>query len=356
MRAVQYGFCLPVFANPGHALFRAPAWAELDPADAVDAAVEAEALGYDSLWVADHLMHGHDGGILEGWTTLAYLAGKTSRAKLGTIHLAQAFRPPQIAAKQAATLDALSRGRLLFFYDFGYVEAEAEAYGLDLPPADVRTAQIDEGLDLIDRLWRADEPLEFEGRFFRTKSALCRPRPAQRPRPPIWLGEARDNAWCDVVARRADGWNSAPASLTRLAEKLATLHAACRRHGRDPQTLDLSLEIQILVAPSDAEARAALREIAALPPSPRGRRHPSLDRLDDAPLTDLFPEWLIGSPESVRAQIAAYRDLGVSHLMLWFVDFPSRRGLRLFAETCLRPSSPSSYNSSLPHSPSENQL
>ncbi|HEY3078608.1 MAG TPA: hypothetical protein VGM69_01755 [Chloroflexota bacterium] len=63
----SFGFCVPVFANPGAAFFRTPAWTELDGPAAVDAAVEAEALGYDSLWVADHLMHGHDGGILEGW-------------------------------------------------------------------------------------------------------------------------------------------------------------------------------------------------------------------------------------------------------------------------------------------------
>ena len=331
---MQYGFCLPVFANPGHALFRAPAWPELDPADAIEAAVEAEELGYDSLWVADHLMHGHDGGILEGWTTLAYLAGRTSRAKLGTIHLAQAFRPPQIAAKQAATLDALSGGRLLFFYDFGYVEAEAEAYGLDLPAPEERTAQIDEGLELMDRLWRAEGPLDFEGRFFRTRGAVCRPKPAQQPRPPVWLGEARDDAWCDVVARRADGWNSAPASPARLAEKLERVHAVCRRAGRDPKTLELSLEIQVLVAASEAEARDTLRAIAALPPSPRGRRSEALDRLDDAPLPELFPDWLIGTPAMVRDQLAAHRDLGVSHFMLWFVDFPSRRGMRLFAEGC----------------------
>jgi alkanesulfonate monooxygenase SsuD/methylene tetrahydromethanopterin reductase-like flavin-dependent oxidoreductase (luciferase family) len=335
-REAAFGFCLPVFANPGHALFRTPAWSELEPAAAVEAAVEAESLGYDSLWVADHLMHGHDGGILEGWTTLAYLAGRTSRAKLGSIHFAQAFRPPQIAAKQAASLDALSGGRLLFFYDFGYVEAEAEAYGLALPPAEERTGQIDEGLDLIDRLWRADAPLDFAGRYFRTRGAVCRPKPLARP--PIWLGEARDDAWCDVVARRADGWNSAPASPARLAEKIERVHAACRRAGRDPAAIELSLEIQALVAPSEAAARATLREIAALPPSPRGRPSAALDRLDDAPLGELFPDWLIGSPEMVREQVDRYREMGVSHFMLWFADFPSRRGMRLFAESFLGPS------------------
>jgi alkanesulfonate monooxygenase SsuD/methylene tetrahydromethanopterin reductase-like flavin-dependent oxidoreductase (luciferase family) len=330
-----FGFCVPLFANPGAAFFRTPAWPELDGPDAVEAAVEAESLGYDSLWVADHLMHGHDGGILEGWTTLAVIAGRTSRARLGTIHLAQAFRPPQVAAKQAATLDALSGGRLLFFYDFGYVEAEAAAYGLPLPPPGQRTAQIDEGVDLIDRLWRADAPLDFEGRFFRTAGAVCRPKPAQRPRPPIWLGEARDDAWCDLVARRADGWNSAPASPARLAEKLDRVRAACARAGRDPSGLELSLEIQVLVAPTERRVREIARRIAELPPSPRVRALPELVeyvRSDDPrPMHEVVDDWLVGTPTDVVARLRAYQELGVAHFMLWFLDFPSRHGMRLFA-------------------------
>ena len=68
---LSFGLCVPLFANPGRAFFRTPAWPALDPPAAIDAAVTAESLGYDSVWVADHLMHGHDGGILEGWTTLS---------------------------------------------------------------------------------------------------------------------------------------------------------------------------------------------------------------------------------------------------------------------------------------------
>src|SRR3982074_2221938 len=130
-----------MFANPGAAFFRTPSWTALDPAAAVDSAVQAEHLGYDSIWVADHLMHGFDDAILEGWTTLAVIAGRTGRVKLGTIHLAQPFRAPAIAAKMAATLDALSGGRLILFYDCGWQETEGRAYGLDLPSRDGRLAR-----------------------------------------------------------------------------------------------------------------------------------------------------------------------------------------------------------------------
>src|SRR6267142_1227185 len=245
MAEVRFGFCVPIFANPGPAFFRTPNWTALDPAAAVDSAVEAERLGYDSIWVADHLMHGFDDAILEGWTTLSVIAGRTSSIKMGTIHLAQPFRAPAIAAKMAATLDALSNGRLIFFYDCGWQEAEVRAFGLEWPPEEERIARMDEGLDLIKGLWAAEEPLDFRGQFFSTEAALCKPGPVQKPRPPIWLGEARDARWLDTIVRHADGWNSTPASPSRLREKLADLRAACARAGRDISELELSLEIEV---------------------------------------------------------------------------------------------------------------
>jgi len=323
MRDARFGFCVPLFANPGAAYFRTPAWTALEPSRAVDAAVAAERLGYDSVWVADHLMHGHDGGILEGWTTLSVIAGRTSRVQLGTIHLAQPFREPALLAKMAATLDALSGGRLVLFYDCGWHEAEVRAYGLPWPAENERIARMAEGIELIRALWQADAPLDFAGSYFHTRQAVCRPRPAQRPRPPVWLGEARHDRWLDAVARHADGWNSVPAGVPQLRAKLDALRAACARAGRDPAALEISLETQVLVAPTEADVRATLARIAALPPSPRGTpRSPA----------DLATDTLVGTPEAVAARLEEYTALGVSHFMLWFLDFPSLDGLGLFAE------------------------
>jgi alkanesulfonate monooxygenase SsuD/methylene tetrahydromethanopterin reductase-like flavin-dependent oxidoreductase (luciferase family) len=321
---------------PGPAYFRTPAWTDLEPVRAVEAAVEAERLGYDSIWMADHLIHGHDGGILEGWTTLSVIAGRTSRVKLGTIHLAQPFRAPQLLAKMASTLDALSGGRLVLFYDCGWGEAEVRAYGLPWPEELERIERMEEGIDLIDALWRAEEPLDFQGKFFQTAGAICRPKPLQRPRPPIWLGEARHDRWADAVARHADGWNSVPANPARLAEKLETVRAACRRANRDADELELSLETQILIAPTDREAWDLARHIAALPPA-SGRSSPSpltahLQSTDPPPMATVVDSWLVGSPEDVSRRLREYTALGVTHFMLWFLDFPAYDGMRLFAE------------------------
>jgi alkanesulfonate monooxygenase SsuD/methylene tetrahydromethanopterin reductase-like flavin-dependent oxidoreductase (luciferase family) len=339
MRALKFGYCVPMFANPGAAFFRVPAATTLDPAAAVEAAVEAERLGFDSIWTADHLMHGDDGGIMEGWTTLSVIAGKTSRVQLGTIHLAQPFRMPQIVAKMAATLDAISGGRLIFFYDCGWQEPEVRAYGLDWPDEDERIARMDEGLTLIDALWRTEEPFSFDGRYFHTLDSVCRPKPVQQPRPSVWLGESRSQNWNDTICRHADGWNSTPASPKRLAEKLAGIHESCRRIGRDPSELEISLEIQCLIAPTEAEARATALQIADLPASRRGTPRTalveSLRRPSPPRLADAIDDWLVGTPADVMAQIQVYRDLGVSHFMLWFIDYPSLNGPRLFAEQVL---------------------
>jgi alkanesulfonate monooxygenase SsuD/methylene tetrahydromethanopterin reductase-like flavin-dependent oxidoreductase (luciferase family) len=135
--------------------------------------------------------------------------------------------------------------------------------------------------------------------------------------------------------RRADGWNSAPASPARLAEKLERVRAACARAARDPASLELSLEVQVLVAPTEASVRELARRIADLPPSPRVRPRPELleyVRSDDGrPMHAVVEDWLVGTPEDVAAQVRRYRALGVAHFMLWFLDFPSREGMRLFA-------------------------
>jgi alkanesulfonate monooxygenase SsuD/methylene tetrahydromethanopterin reductase-like flavin-dependent oxidoreductase (luciferase family) len=333
---------VPLFAHTGASFFRTPAWTRLDPSAAVEASVLAERLGYDSLWVADHLLHGHDGGILEGWSTLAYLAGATSRIKLGTIHLAHLLRPPALTAKMAATLDALSNGRLIFFYDVGGGEPESTAYGYDVPPLAERIDRMDEGLQLIRQLWTSEEPIDFAGRFYRTKAAVCRPKPLQRPTPPIWLGEIRDDSWGDVVWRHASGWNSTPVSVAEYRSRLDRLASAPNRGGRDLSDLELSLEIEVMIGPNRAAVRQLADEIAALPaPGSRFTRDDlvSFLRTTDPQQTRLPASYeertLVGTPDDVVDRIREYQQLGIRHFMLWFLDFPSRRGMELVAEKVL---------------------
>src|SRR5204863_3106558 len=114
------------------------------------------------------------------------------------------------------------------------------------------------------------------------------------------------------------------------------LRAACDRAGRDMADLELSLEIQVLVAPTESDVKRIARDIAKLPASKRGAvRHDVVAALaaeDKRPLSETVDDWLVGTPEEVVCQIREYVGLGISHFMLWFLDFPSLDGMRLFSE------------------------
>ena len=150
---IKFGYCLPIFAWPGARLFRTPAYPQLDAATTMKLGKLAEDLGYHSIWVADHLMLGKDEAILEGWTTLAAVAGMTQRVQLGIIHYNNAFRHPALTAKVVATLDQISGGRYIHFVDYGNQPREFLAYGLHANDAiEDRIAHMNEGVEIALKL------------------------------------------------------------------------------------------------------------------------------------------------------------------------------------------------------------
>ncbi len=334
MHDIQFGFCVPIFAMPGGGLFRTPAYERLDARTTFDLAVTADRLGYDSLWVADHLFLGHDDAILEGWTTLAALAGATQRAKLGMIHMAHFLRHASMTAKMTATLDQLSGGRLIHFVDGGNRAEEFTAYGLPwAEPVEARIEQLVEELELTLALWTAPGPVDYHGRFHQLHGARCMPRPVQQPHPPIWLGEPNP-AMLDAVARYAQGWNSVPVPVADLRVRLQALQAACDKVGRRYDEIEKSLEVQILIAPDLDGVRARLRTMLALnPPATTDPQMTAfLSGATDTPPEALARMTLIGDAAQVTEQLQGYIDIGVSHFMLWFLDAPSAAGLRQFID------------------------
>jgi alkanesulfonate monooxygenase SsuD/methylene tetrahydromethanopterin reductase-like flavin-dependent oxidoreductase (luciferase family) len=331
---LKFGNCVPAFAMPGPGLFRLPNVSRIEDVDVLAHARTAERLGFDSIWVCDHLMLGHEQAVLEGWTTLAAIAGATSRAQLGLIHQANLFRHPAIAAKMMATLDRLSGGRFIHFFEAGMGRAEQVAYGLDWDDDHTaRVRRLEEAMDLIEALYAATAPIDFNGEFYHVTGARLEPKPVQQA-VPLWLGEAFEPV-IELTARRADGWNSTPVSLPELDRRLGLLDAALAIAGRTRAELEISFETQVLVAPDLAGLRA---KVGGLVERSRasGAGEPSAEiadflagRTDEMPETATGP-WIIGTPEAARARIVELRRRGVDHLMLWFMDAPETDGMELF--------------------------
>lgn len=335
MTAPRFGYCLPIFANPSAGLFRTPNLETVNARETLQLGIHADALGYDSLWVADHLMLGKDEAILEGWTMLSALAGATTSAKLGMIHQAHYFREPAIAAKMSATLDQVSGGRFIMFYDYGQQLRENRAYHLEYPDSvdEKVTATID-GIRLIRDLWQADSPITVRHGAYGVTDATCTPLPLQHPHPPIWFGEVHVGLLA-ACAEFGQGWNTTPCGLDEFRRRIGLLREACQTVGRDPSEIEASLEIQVLIGETDADVRRVLGRLLDAAPNPADI-DPDLRAFangtrDDVPAS-FAASTLIGTPEQVAAQVASYMDAGANHFLLWFLDAPDRTGMDLFAQ------------------------
>lgn len=282
---MQLGFCLP-FAG---------SWAT--PDNQVTVARRAEELGYSSLWVVQRLLYPLEPRndypstpgqpwpapfqrVVDPIVTLAHVAGATRRIRLGTATLIAAYVAPVVLAKQLATLDIVSGGRLDVGLSVGWSEDEYEACGI---PFQERGARLDEYLRCLQALW-SDDPVEFSGRFYTVPRSLFQPKPHQRPRPPILIG-----GYAPATVRRAvtlgDGYLGGNVPLARVVPLVEELRTAAADAGRAPGSFRIV-------------CRGAVR-------------------LSDDPLPDgddRRPLW--GGLEQIRADIARYADAGLDELFL----------------------------------------
>jgi probable F420-dependent oxidoreductase len=188
-----------------------PNWAPYDQDVMIGLAVEAEKLGYERIFYTDHLMNpyrateGYAEETVEVWSLLSYLAAETEKIRLGTGVTPIALRPPALLAKQVATIDNLSGGRIDFGLGTGWSEGSFGAIDTDFGDPASRKARLREGIDLILQLWQSDEPVAFAGDYYRTSGAVIGPKPVQRPHPPLWVGGWRQNM-LEITAEVGNGW------------------------------------------------------------------------------------------------------------------------------------------------------
>lgn len=271
---------LEVLLSENVALGRAPGYREIR-----DLALQAEAAGFDSIWVYDHLLYRDAGGaphgIWESWTILCALAEVTRRVELGTLVTCTAFRNPALLAKMATTLDEVSGGRFTLGLGAGWNEAEFIAFGL---PFDHRVARFEEALQIIAPLVREGR-VAFQGDYHGTPGCDIVPRGPRPAGPPILIGGFGPRM-LRLAARYADGWNGGyvawPGDLAPLRAALAD---SCSKLGRDPATLGVTAELKV-----------AYPDLAPPPPLFGGR-------------------YATGSAEEVAAILRSFGEAGYAHLM-----------------------------------------
>ncbi len=234
----------------------------------------AEASGFHSVWVSDHLFldWGKYGGAdepraaLECWATLSALAAVTDRVRLGSLTLCNDFRNPAVLGKMAASLDVLSRGRLDLGIGAGWYEPEYRAAGIDFDRPATRIRRLGEAVEILTRMLGGEEVI-FKGEHYVVDGALARPRPAQQPRPPVWVG-GKGYLLLDTVARVADGWNwSWLGSIETYRDRLAAARAACERNGRDPDTLRRSVGVYLLAGTDEADVQRRFARLVERTPA-----------------------------------------------------------------------------------------
>ncbi len=260
-----------------------------------DAALAAEAAGWDSVWTWDHLLAIFgpiDQPILEGWMALGALGPITRRIRLGLMVGANTFRNPGLTAKLATTLDQVSGGRAVLGIGGAWFEREHDAFGIDFGAGfGERLDRLDEAVMLLRRLLDG-ERVTHEGRFYRFEDALCEPRPVQAHLP-ILIGGSGPKKTLRTLALRGDAWNTS-GTLDEVRTKLANLDAHCTAVGRDRAEIELTVSFPILIRSRAADAERAWT---------------TLIRSNGVPNAGAVPH-LIGSPVAVAAGIRPYLDLG----------------------------------------------
>ena len=206
----------------------------------------AEEAGFDGLWGFDHFkpMYGDTPGpTFEGMTTLAALAGLTSRIRLGLLVTGVTYRHPSILAAEAVTVDHASHGRLELALGAAWFEEEHRELGIEFPPIGARMDRLEDAVQMISLLM-SGEPVRFQGKVWSLHNARLLPRPVQQPRVPIWIGGSGERRTLPLAARYADMWHSF-GSVADMERKSALLSRLASEAGRDTASIGRATSLSL---------------------------------------------------------------------------------------------------------------
>jgi alkanesulfonate monooxygenase SsuD/methylene tetrahydromethanopterin reductase-like flavin-dependent oxidoreductase (luciferase family) len=305
---IQFGLRIPEFPVDST---RGPAFV-----DQVLNLMEAGKGSFTSAWVADHFVpwatfQDPSTDTYECLASIAFLAGMFPSYTLGSIVLSQSYRNPAYLAKVAATLQALSKGRLVLSIGAGWKKDEYLAYGYDYPDTPTRIHQLGEAAQIIKMMWH--EPrATFHGKYYHIQDAICEPKPD--PLPPLLIGGGGKKLTLRIVAQYADWWNFPGGSAENYGILLDTLRGHCQAVGRDYDSIVKTwCTDSVSVAETQDEALRIAQSSSFYDPETS----------------------IVGTPDQVAQQLKAFADLGVTVFMLRFADFPRTEMVTLFGKTVM---------------------
>ncbi|MCP3986393.1 MAG: LLM class flavin-dependent oxidoreductase [bacterium] len=278
-------------------------------------------LGFDSVWVCDHLygVPMPQLPILEAWSLLAAVAAVTEKVKLGTLVTPPFFRNPAVLAKQIASIDQIAGGgRMIAGLGGGWFEAEFQAYGARFPSTRERLRALDEMTQIMKALW-TEERTTFLGQHFQVKDCALEPKPEQKPA--ILIGGSGEKILMGIAARQADIWNNMAVFQGQLEHKIAALRARCVEEGRDPEDITISQQCTVVIAPDDATAKQQLEKAHKVYGGHMG--------------ASLESHGIWGDPARVIDGIERHRALGCTMFVIEFFGRDTRTPATLFAEHIL---------------------
>jgi F420-dependent oxidoreductase-like protein len=276
-----------------------------------------EDLGYAGLYRSDHFPNGQTGQYgdsLELWASLAWLAENTSRIEFGPLVSPVSFRHPVITAWQASSVDNLAGGRLRLGLGAGWNAWEHRTFGFDMLDPDLRFARFKEGLEVVTRLLRNDEPVSFEGEFYRLHDALLLPRSPRQGGTPVVVGGNGVRRTLPLAARYADEWNAVFLKAEAFVDLDARLDELVREAGRTPEQVRRTLMTRVVF----------------------GRKEADVDRKLDGTSRHHLPEAVLaGTTGEIVERLGRLSEAGVQRVMLQWLEVDDIDALQAMAHTVL---------------------
>jgi F420-dependent oxidoreductase-like protein len=279
---------------------------------------DADRWGYDSLWAFDHhfpIFTDPAGPCMEAWTTLSALAGVTTNARIGHMVNGNTYRAPALLAKQAATLDHISGGRLNLGIGAGWFEPEHTALGFEFKTVRGRLEALEESCQILKGMF-SGEPFSLDGRHYKVENALGNPKPVQEGGVPLLIAGEGRKILLRIVAQYADQWN-AIGSTEHMKELIDCIEAHGEKVGRDTSVIEKTVMMALCYTPDEAMQKMVCELLAGVySTTPEAVRK----------------QTMVGSKDQCLEKIDAYRQAGVTHFIFMSFTPYDTAAMQAFAE------------------------